>query len=223
MLEQNTDRMWYVIGALVVGAGIILLTNKFMPEIFANVSNSYQSKTLDIAYEIQSHDSDKTSDGVNLLKESMITAFQSKVDKTKYATTGDLILTTTNNLYSGIQLAKADLPLEPNTAYTLHYSYQKVSGVLTTFGGHTQGHIFSPNLVYFDGEKQPVEYYNNQSIYSGDDTDIHTVEVHFATGSTLEGGDERGIWIQPNRGVTDIATVKIFDLKLEKGETATPF
>lgn len=39
MLDQNTDRMWYVIGALVVGAGIILLANKAMPGVFANVSD----------------------------------------------------------------------------------------------------------------------------------------------------------------------------------------
>ena len=41
MLDQNTDRMWYVIGALVVGAGIILLANKAMPEFFANVTSSF--------------------------------------------------------------------------------------------------------------------------------------------------------------------------------------
>lgn len=27
MLDQNTDRMWYVIGAVVIGAGIIFLAN----------------------------------------------------------------------------------------------------------------------------------------------------------------------------------------------------
>lgn len=41
MLDQNTDRMWYVIGALVVGAGIILLANKALPEVFANVTKSF--------------------------------------------------------------------------------------------------------------------------------------------------------------------------------------
>lgn len=45
MLDQNTDRMWFVIGALVIGAGIILLANKTMPELFANVSNSLSSVT----------------------------------------------------------------------------------------------------------------------------------------------------------------------------------
>lgn len=42
MLDQNTDRMWYVIGALVVGAGIILLANKAMPEVFANVADAFK-------------------------------------------------------------------------------------------------------------------------------------------------------------------------------------
>lgn len=42
MLDQNTDRMWYVIGALVVGAGIILLANKALPEVFANVTKSFK-------------------------------------------------------------------------------------------------------------------------------------------------------------------------------------
>lgn len=42
MLDQNTDRMWYVIGALVVGAGIILLANKTMPEAFANVADAFK-------------------------------------------------------------------------------------------------------------------------------------------------------------------------------------
>lgn len=43
MLDQNTDRMWFVIGALVVGAGIILLANKMLPEIFANVTGSMEN------------------------------------------------------------------------------------------------------------------------------------------------------------------------------------
>lgn len=45
MLDQNTDRMWFVIGALVVGAGIILLANKTMPEVFASVADSFEKAT----------------------------------------------------------------------------------------------------------------------------------------------------------------------------------
>lgn len=41
MLDQNTDRMWYVIGAVLVGAAIILIANGTIPEIFANVTSSF--------------------------------------------------------------------------------------------------------------------------------------------------------------------------------------
>ena len=41
MLDQNSDRMWYVIGALVVGAGIILLANKTFPQLFAKTSEAF--------------------------------------------------------------------------------------------------------------------------------------------------------------------------------------
>ena len=52
MLDQNTDRMWYVIGALVVGAGIILLANKAMPEAFANITNTFKDTTDDAISEV---------------------------------------------------------------------------------------------------------------------------------------------------------------------------
>lgn len=43
MLDQNTDRMWFVIGALVVGAGIILLVNNMVPELFSKVIESMKN------------------------------------------------------------------------------------------------------------------------------------------------------------------------------------
>ena len=43
MLDQHTDRMWFVIGALVVGAGIILLANNMIPEMFAKVTGSMET------------------------------------------------------------------------------------------------------------------------------------------------------------------------------------
>ena len=53
MLDQNTDRMWYVIGALVVGAGIILLANKVMPEVFANVTKTMDKLATNTTKEIE--------------------------------------------------------------------------------------------------------------------------------------------------------------------------
>ena len=43
MLDQNTDRMWFVIGALVVGAGIILLANKMLPNMFSEVVHAFEN------------------------------------------------------------------------------------------------------------------------------------------------------------------------------------
>lgn len=65
MLDQNTDRMWYVIGALVVGAGIILLANQFMPEVFANITKSFTGTTDDATSEVENMAVYKGTDGIN--------------------------------------------------------------------------------------------------------------------------------------------------------------
>lgn len=41
MLDQNTDRMWYVIGAVLIGAAIIFGMNTLMPNTFASVGESF--------------------------------------------------------------------------------------------------------------------------------------------------------------------------------------
>ena len=43
MLDQNTDRMWYVIGAVLIGAAIIFGMNTLMPEAFASVGGMFGS------------------------------------------------------------------------------------------------------------------------------------------------------------------------------------
>ena len=41
MLDQNTDRMWFVIGAVLIGAGLIAAANIFFPEVFASIKGSF--------------------------------------------------------------------------------------------------------------------------------------------------------------------------------------
>lgn len=48
MLDNNTDRMWYVIGAVIVGAALILVMNLSMPELFAAVGETFEEKTEDV-------------------------------------------------------------------------------------------------------------------------------------------------------------------------------
>lgn len=49
MLDQNTDRMWYVIGAVIIGAAIILILNGTVPQIFASVADTFEDKTEDVS------------------------------------------------------------------------------------------------------------------------------------------------------------------------------
>lgn len=48
MLDQNTDRMWYVIGAVIIGAAIILILNGTAPELFASVGETFKAKTEEV-------------------------------------------------------------------------------------------------------------------------------------------------------------------------------
>lgn len=43
MLDQNTDRMWYVIGAVLIGAALILGANTLFPGLMSSVSTSFIS------------------------------------------------------------------------------------------------------------------------------------------------------------------------------------
>ena len=56
MLDQNTDRMWYVIGAVLIGAAIIFGMNTLMPNAFASVSDSFSlfnDKAMEVVSEIE--------------------------------------------------------------------------------------------------------------------------------------------------------------------------
>ena len=44
MLDQNTDRMWYVIGAVIVGAALIFLMNGTFPGLFGTIGESFQDR-----------------------------------------------------------------------------------------------------------------------------------------------------------------------------------
>lgn len=54
MLDQNTDRMWYVIGAVLIGAAIIFGMNTFMPSAFASVGNMFEGTADNATIIIQS-------------------------------------------------------------------------------------------------------------------------------------------------------------------------
>lgn len=66
MLDQNTDRMWYVIGAVIIGAAIILILNGTMPQLFASVAETFEDKTDDVSSAVSDMDM-AVGSGENLL------------------------------------------------------------------------------------------------------------------------------------------------------------
>src|SRR5699024_6217280 len=54
MLDQNTDRMWYVIGAVLIGAAIIFGMNTLMPNAFASVGNLFSEQTEKVSDKVSS-------------------------------------------------------------------------------------------------------------------------------------------------------------------------
>lgn len=52
MLDQNTDRMWYVIGAVIVGAALIFILNGTFPSLFASVGESFNGAISGIEKEL---------------------------------------------------------------------------------------------------------------------------------------------------------------------------
>lgn len=52
MLDQNTDRMWFVIGAVIVGAAIIFIANSMFPTMFTNISGVFNGKIADMTTSI---------------------------------------------------------------------------------------------------------------------------------------------------------------------------
>ena len=76
MLDQNTDRMWYVIGAVIVCAAIIFLLNSTMPNLFASVGDTFTNKTEEVTDLVPDIGNEMT-DGVmpeipNLLKSASV-------------------------------------------------------------------------------------------------------------------------------------------------------
>lgn len=153
--------------------------------------------------------------GRNLIDYSMITSNSGNLDKSNYVKKG-LITFGITGIYSGVRIDASKL--EPNTEYVMSYKYQKTSGTLVSFGGHT-AKVYENNLAYVDGSTKGSLYSGNKSVFVKDDNEIHSVVVKFTTPSTITPSDL--IYIQPNRGYDTKVSVNIYDWKLEKGNVAT--
>ena len=170
MLDQNTDRMWYVIGALVVGAGIILLANKGLPEVFASVTESFEQPM---------------NSGTKLLHDLANT--------TNLYTGGDY-------RYQGIpggygysighipgSIVAKNIPVKPNTTYEIRYYKEGKASNLTILTFTNSTTITNHNSMYSSSDRvEQIVTYGGDSFKKPIQTDNEIVKrfttadnVHF--------------------------------------------
>lgn len=112
-----------------------------------------------------------------------------------------------------------DNPIVGET-YTLSYKFQKVGGTLQRIGGHRGGYYPVDDKWMLDGVVASSTYPRGVDI--ADDDTVHSVVVT----AVYKGDDKSGanyICIHPNRMGSVGVDAKIWDIKLEQGDTATPW
>ena len=222
MLDQNTDRMWYVIGAVLIGAAIIFAGSMLFPSAFASVGGMFETvtdKVGDVEFNKRLESIDNIEpDGVNLLSEQMITSFvTTSFNADGYDSHGSVQFGTDDHMLSGIRLMFEDYSrLEPNSVYTLSYRLELIDGDLENVGGHVSAQ-FRPYQSYINGARY---VYHDSYNYVADGSIVYDVVVHFFTPEVIDMAtiDDRGVWIQPNRKVTGKrVSVEVSNLRIERG------
>lgn len=202
MLDQNTDRLWYVIGAVLLGAAIVLLLNGSLPQIFGQVAGTYKELTDEVTgqepidYASLIDTGVTLSDGVSWKEDG------------EYTYNGENSVTFSSDAehMGGIRFP-AEL-FQMGETYTMRFDVTKLEGTIEGLGGHLR--IANEADVRIDGRSaREWAYGYQQGVTEGaenkwaravaypDDTQTHTVEVTF-TKEREETGDDN-VYIQPNR------------------------
>ena len=58
MMEQNSDRLYWIIGAVVVGSLLILIAYHFFPSLFKKNVNEFFQRMLTLGQDTQKNNSD---------------------------------------------------------------------------------------------------------------------------------------------------------------------
>lgn len=192
MLDQNSDRMWYVIGALVVGAGIILLANKAMPELFSDVTDTFNKQTDSIVaslngidvFNISSKDSTKESVSSEYSNSDKYTEDLVAYIKNKYS---DLIIEDNILNFSfkvGFQNATKDNDIYGSHLYETQHKYNKDIG--NWLDSVTKNESYSQSIPLEEFEEQRnqeasimKEYLNISDIKMNYGVRQYTVEIRY--------------------------------------------
>ena len=208
MLDQNTDRMWYVIGAVLIGAAIIFGMNTLMPEAFASVGDNFSSVVTLVDDKIM-HD---ILGQFKVTEDMMQSAYGAKITVDNESEI--ITLTTTNSRWTGLTVRPGLVEgygINRNSKYEITYRLHRMSDDLVNIqnefwdAGHRNGSI------YIDGDKYSLQtnipldmdkdYYDIRMVLES--TDITPSNVSFV--------------IRPNSGMDDsIVSVEIERLRIKE-------
>ncbi len=225
MLDQNTDRMWYVIGAIVIGAAIIAMGLNIFDESFKSVENNYAELTAltegNISSSFLDFESrlpgalriDRDESGVRFENTDSIDMF---VDYESNGTIDD------GNYYRGLRIDRNMMRYSDNTSYKILFDYVVLDGDLLSFGGHMPSNYELVSLT-LDGVVVESSLLDFESLYPGTNDRLnHRVELVFNTGDRPPYSSNqildynRDIWFQPNRGSWEDVTVRFENIVIRE-------
>ncbi len=217
MLDQNTDRMWYVIGAIVIGAAIIAMGLNIFDESFDSVEDSYAS-VIGIA---NSNINDIGQKRNLITPDSLILGFSDEIVDTVDSFELPVFNATdiSKNPLAGVILNWRVLPFKVGYRYHMSFSYRKIGGNLISFGGHSPIGVNVSNIKV-DGEPRDSFLGNDDSLYVDDDFETHTVSFDITVSEDYKPrgvgiNNESSLWLQPNRRVRSDVLVLFEGLRLE--------
>lgn len=147
--------------------------------------------------------------GRNLLTKAKIISYNNPYTEENYVYTG------TYGNGAGLKLSSTIFTV--GVDYILSFKLKKVTGTLTSIGGHSNG--FTTNKFLIDGIEQSNTYGTSGLI--NDDTETHSVEVYL----TYNGNaSDNNLYIQPNRNhynSSNDSQFQIWDLQIEIGNKVT--
>lgn len=199
MLDQNTDRIWYVIGAVLIGAAVILIFNGAVPSLFGQVANTYEEKT-----------EEATNGAEKLASVDMVDTGLTGRDiqpwhegEIEYVSEGsDSFILTSEEQRGGFSFPAHYFQL--GETYTLTFDITKLEGTIDGVGGHLRIAEEDNIKVKIDGQlaeiweiRERADNLWQTGISYPDDDQTHTIEVTF-TKTTDDVADKR-VYVQPNR------------------------
>lgn len=135
MLDQNTDRMWYVIGAVIIGAAIIFILNGTMPDLFASVGGTFTNKTEQVTNDINELSMADGIDSVQRKNKVVNGEVEKSVLNLAMTEYDDKGVATEQYIYYDLSEI-----LNPSTQYTFSFDYKSTANIASIeafFLGHT--------------------------------------------------------------------------------------